>query len=133
MTTLLDSPALDKHRALVAVELEVLAKKFDRFGWDRDLGTDVHDRLLTDWMAALADYPLGEVQAACVASVLANPNKMPNEGHVKAQIIKARQKAVAAQPKPVAVDTPREPLNAAQKAEADDLVQGFARRAGGAQ
>lgn len=75
---------------MVAVELEVLAKKFDRFGWERDRGSAAHDRMLIDWMNALQDFPLGEVQAACQAAVLANPNKMPNEGHVRAEIMKAR-------------------------------------------
>ena len=100
LRTLLDSRSLDRHRALVAVELEVLAKKFDRFGWDRDLGTPAHDRLLMDWMDALCDYPLDEVQVACRAAVLDNPSKMPNEGHVKAQILKARAKVVVKSPEP---------------------------------
>ena len=34
---------------------------------------------------------------------------MPNEGHVKAEIIKARSKLVASQPKAVEPETPREP------------------------
>jgi len=97
---LLDSRSLDKHRALVAIELEVLAKKFDRFGWDRDLGTPAHDRLLIDWMDALCDYPLDEVRAACRVVVQGNPNKMPNEGHIKTQIVKARAKFVVKAPEP---------------------------------
>jgi hypothetical protein len=32
----LASQDLAKHRAMIAVELEVMAKKFDRFGWERD-------------------------------------------------------------------------------------------------
>ena len=84
---------------MVAVELEVLAKKFDRYGWERDRGSHAHDRLLSDWMKALQDYPLDEIQAACAQAVLSNPNKMPNEGHVRSAILTARAKAVAAQPK----------------------------------
>ena len=97
----LDSQSLDRHRAMVGFELEVLSKKVDRFGWDRDRETPAHNRLMLDWMDALQDYPLDEVQAACRAAVQANPNRMPNEGHVKAQIIAARAKVVAALPKPV--------------------------------
>lgn len=82
----------------MAVELEVLAKKFDRFGWDRDRGSMAHDRTLTDWMDALQDFPLDEVQAACRAAVLSNPNKMPNEGHVKSEIMKARAVKVSQVP-----------------------------------
>jgi hypothetical protein len=81
------------------MELEVMAKKFDRFGWDRGRGSYAQERQLTDWMAALQDYPLGEVQAACAQAVLSNPNKMPNEGHVRAAILSARSKAVASRPK----------------------------------
>ncbi|KAF0675093.1 hypothetical protein PMES_02614 [Profundibacterium mesophilum KAUST100406-0324] len=97
---------------MVAVELEVLAKKFDRFGWERDRGSAAHDRMLTDWMDALQDYPLDEIRAACRAAVLANPGKMPNEGHIAAQIIAARGKRVAALPKPAPVNEPRETLSA---------------------
>lgn len=79
---------------MVMTEMEVIAKKFDRFGWERDRGTATHDRLLEDWAEALCDYPLDEVRAACRAVVLENPRTMPNEGHVKAQIIKARAAAV---------------------------------------
>lgn len=84
----------------MAVELEVLAKKFDRFGWTRDMGTPAHDRIITDWMDALQDFPLNEIQAACRAAVEANPNRMPNEGHIRALVHKARAKQVRALPQP---------------------------------
>ena len=125
LSKLLGSQELAKHKATLAMELEVLAKKFDRFGWDRDRGSYAQERLLTDWMEALQDYPLSEVQAACAASVLSNPNKMPNEGHVKAQIIAARQKAVSAQPKPFKVTPERGPVSADMKARADDIASHF--------
>lgn len=85
-----DSRASAKHRAMVGFELEVLAKKFDRFGWNRDMGTPVHDRLITEWMDALQEFPLDEVRAACREAVLQNPNRMPNEGHVRAIILRRR-------------------------------------------
>jgi hypothetical protein len=84
---------------MVAVELEVLAKKFDRFGWDRDRGSAAHDRMITDWMDALHDYPLDEVRAACKAAVLESPNRMPNEGHIRAHILAARKRKVIGLPK----------------------------------
>ena len=121
----LDSQELAKHKATISMELEVLAKKFDRFGWDRDRGSYAQERQLTDWMNALQDYPLREVQAACAASVLSNPNKMPNEGHVKAKILAARRQATAAQPKPVAVTTERGAVSAEMKARADAKVAQF--------
>ncbi len=91
----LGSQDLAKHRAMVAIELEVLAKKMDRFGWERDRGSAIHDRLVTDWMDALQDFTLSEVRAACAAAVIANPNKMPNEGHVREQIMIERKRLVA--------------------------------------
>ncbi len=81
---------LAQHRAMVAVELEVLAKKMDRFGWERDRNSPAHDRIIVDWMDALQDYPLDEIRAACREAVKARPNSMPNEGHIVGEIMKAR-------------------------------------------
>ncbi len=92
----LDLQGLTKHRAMVALELEVLAKKCDRFGWERERGTAAHDRLIKDWILALQDFPLEEVQAACFAHIEADPDNMPNEGHIKALIIASRERAMKA-------------------------------------
>ena len=79
---------------MVALELEVLAKKYDRFGWDRDRNTPAHDRIVRDWMDALQDYPLDEVKEACRRMVLESPKHMPNEGHVISQLrVIRREKA----------------------------------------
>ena len=59
-----------------------MAKKLDRFGWDRDRGKPAHDRMVADWMDALQDYPLEEVQEACRVFTRRSPGKMPNEGHI---------------------------------------------------
>ena len=91
----LDWPDLDKHRAMVGVELEVIAKKVDRFGWDRDRGTLVHDRLVADWMDELEDYPLDEIKNACRAWLSKHSQKMPNEQDIKALIVSARAEMVA--------------------------------------
>lgn len=106
---------------MLGVELEVLAKKYDRFGWDRDRGKPAHDRIVADWMAALQDYPLDEVQKACAAAVLANPNRMPNEGHVLAQILEARREAVAKAP-PREVSEPEPTGNRMTAEEADRII-----------
>lgn len=104
------------------MELEYLAKKFDRFGWDRDRKNGMQDRLKLDWMDALQDYPLNEVQNACRLAVLENPNKMPNEGHIKAIVIRERGKLLAAAPKVEEFMPDRiEPSDDA-KARANDLV-----------
>lgn len=104
----LASPALTEHRAMLALELEVLSKKVDRFGWDRDRNSPAHDRLVIDWMDALQDYPLDEVRAACRAFIAGNPNKPPHEGHILALIDAARVKFLQdhARAKPPAPEPP---------------------------
>ena len=67
-----------------------MAKKMDRFGWERDRNSPAHDRIITDWMDALQDYPLDEIRNACREAVKARPNSMPNEGHIVNEIMKAR-------------------------------------------
>lgn len=89
--TSLESSTFKQHKAMVAVELEVLAKKFDRFGWDRDRGSHAQDRLIRDWIEALCNFPIEEITAACRAAVIKEPNKMPNEGHILACIMEARR------------------------------------------
>lgn len=90
LRTLLDSQALKAHRAMLAMELEVLAMKTDRFGWERERGNPIQDRLITDWMDTLQDYPLDEVQRGIVACLDARPGKMPNERDVLFQVHKIR-------------------------------------------
>lgn len=97
----LGSQDLAKHRAMLAMELEYLAKKYDRFGWERDRNTPAQDRQKLDFMDALQDYPLHEVRAACKAAVIAKPDRMPNEGHIVAQILKARKAHVQSIPRQV--------------------------------
>jgi len=103
---------------MVAVELEVLAKKFDRFGWDRDRGTMAQDRLLTDWMDALQDYPLNEVMAACRLAVIEDPKNMPNEGHILKHIREARREVMQAHKRalPPPPEPERKPMTAEQAA-----------------
>lgn len=65
-----------------------------------------HDRIITDWMDALQDYPLEEVKEACKAAVTAQPNRMPNEGHILSAIMEARKSKVAALPRPLPAPEP---------------------------
>lgn len=95
---------------MVAVELEVLAKKFDRFGWDRDRGSAAQDGMIRDWIEVLQDFPLDEVRDACRKAVIANPDRMPNEGHIRAEIMKARKMKVRALPPQPDADPPRPPI-----------------------
>lgn len=81
-----------------------MAKKMDRFGWERDRGSMVHDRIVTDWMDALQDFPLDEVKSACRAWVAKNPRRMPNEGDIRLEVMALRAEAArayqAARPRP---------------------------------
>lgn len=97
----------------------MLAKKFDRFGWDRDRGSIAHDRMLSDWMDALQDYALDEVQAACRQAVLDFPNKQPNEGHIRNLVMKQRGRY--AKPPEIVPDAMPEPT-VEQKARAAKIV-----------
>lgn len=119
LRTFLGSQELAKHRAMVAVELEVMAKKFDRFGWDRDRGSATHDRLIADWMDALQDYPLDEVQAACREWVKSNPRKMPNEGDILSKIQRRRNEAWQARKAqmPPEPESPKERMSANRASE----------------
>lgn len=129
----LGSQDLTKHRAMVAVELEVMAKKMDRFGWDRDRGSMAHDRIVSDWMDALHDFPLSEVKAACAAWVLSNPRKMPNEGDIRAEIQKARHQQWLARKETMPPEPEREAERVSKDAAARILEEaGFtAKRFGG--
>jgi hypothetical protein len=102
---------------MVAVELEVLAKKLDRFGWERDRNSAAHDRIVMDWMDALQDYPLDEIRAACRAAVLDRPNSMPNEGHIISKIMEARAAFVRSVKRQEPQEPPREKLSADRAAE----------------
>lgn len=125
----LASSDLAKHSAMVALELEILAKKFDRFGWDRDRGSAAQDAMIRDWIDALADFPLDEIRSACRAAVIDNPNRMPNEGHVRAKIMEARRAKVALLPKHVP-DPPRPRLTPdeldARRRSAQEIMARFA-------
>ncbi|WP_296763736.1 replicative helicase loader/inhibitor [Sediminimonas sp.] len=95
---------------MVALEQEVMAKKFDRFGWERDMGSPAHDRMITDWMDMLQDYPLHEVQAACRQWVANANRKMPTEGDILRLIKAERARRVAEFRR----NLPSEPPTAAQ-------------------
>lgn len=82
------------HRALVTAQKDVLANKYDRFGWARDRNAATREQLILDWIEALQDFPLSGIIAARRNHVRDNPNKVPNEGHICALIIEARNEAL---------------------------------------
>lgn len=114
-----------KHQAMVALELQVLSKKFDRFGWDREQGSAAQDALIRDWIEALCDFPVDEVRAACRAAVLENPNKMPNEGHVRAKIMEARRKVVERLPKPQEAERAPQSAEERRRVSEEEMAKHF--------
>ena len=53
-------------------------------------------------MDALQDFTLPEIDEACRAAVMANPDRCPNEGHIRGLILKERAAIRASLPKPAA-------------------------------
>lgn len=97
LTKSLGSRALQEHRAMVAMEMEILAKKTDRFGWERDRNTPAHDRLILDWMDALQDFPLDEIRLAIKAAMDEKPGRTLNEREVLFQVHKGRARQLLLQ------------------------------------
>ncbi|KZY51014.1 hypothetical protein A3734_06540 [Sulfitobacter sp. HI0054] len=100
--------------------MEAMMVKHDKFGWDR-LDAPLRKMIRMDWMDALQDYPLDEVRAACRQHTIEQPRKVPNEGDIKAIILRNRAKVVAALPKPVEPAKPR--ATAEQRARADEIIR----------
>jgi len=102
----------------------VLAKKFNRFGWERDSNTPAHDRVILDWIEALKDYPIDKIKNAIATTIREDPDKMPNEGHVYQQIIKARRQWMNQKSKTsnAMMDKPRI-VTAKQKCQANQIVK----------
>jgi hypothetical protein len=113
---------------MVAVELEVMAKKLDRFGWDRDRNSAAHDRLVRDWIAALQDYPLDEIQEACRQWVRQNPRKMCNEGDIRSLIDTARHDEWLKRKAEMPPEPPAPPKNKPTPEQANEILRqaGFA-------
>lgn len=127
LTKSLQPHDLDNHRAAVCLIMETMVRKHDKFGWDQ-MNAGMRKMIREDWLAALADYPVGEVRTACRKHTQELPNKVPNEGHILSQIINARRVFLASQPKPIEPAAAPRVVGDAQKAEAAELVRGFAVR-----
>lgn len=71
---------------------------------------------MADWIAALEDWPISEIQDALRQWVMENPSRRPNFGHIAAKLKEARGKAWAErkQPEPEPV---REPISKERAAE----------------
>lgn len=102
LTKSLTPQELDDHRADLCLVMEVMVRKYDKFGWDR-MADGMRKLIRLDWLDALQDYPLDEVRTACRIHTQEAPNKVPNEGHIKAIINRERAKVIAAQPRPTEV------------------------------
>lgn len=117
LTKSLGSRALQEHRAMVAMEMEILAKKTDRFGWERDRNTPAHDRLILDWMDALQDFPLDEVRLAIKAAMDEKPGRTLNEREVLFQVHKGRARQLLILKAKAKVPPPEDPERRTATAE----------------
>ena len=124
LTKSLPPQELDRHRADVCVVMESMVRKHDKFGWDQ-MNAGMRQMIREDWLAALSDYGVGELRTACRTHTQEMPNKVPNEGHIKAIILRHRSKAVAAQAKAVDPQAAPRIVDDAMKARADAIVAGL--------
>lgn len=133
LTKSLPPQELDKHRANVCMVMEVMVRKHDKFGWDQ-MNAGMRQMIREDWLAVLSDYPVDEVRGACRLHTQEQPNKVPNEGHIKAIIVRERGKVLAAMPRREVVEPRRPDPSADEKARVAQMVAelGAAKRAGGA-
>jgi uncharacterized protein (DUF1778 family) len=99
LTKSLPPSALERHKAALGLELEVLSRKLDRFGWDSMDGM-IRTRLRADWMNALADFTIDEVQDACREALRNKAKDALNEETIVGLIQAKRSRIVAALPKP---------------------------------
>lgn len=122
---------LDAHRKAIAFDVEVILDGY----WDKRPPEDVKAGILADWCDALEDWSGEQVLFALRKWRDENENKKPNPSHILSMLKEIRGRAEVARAKKASVEPSpeREPLNEAQKAEANDMVRSFARRAGGAQ
>lgn len=119
--------AAQENEALIAFELEVVSVKLDRFGWSA-LSQAMKDRLTADWVDVLGGYDAREVKRG-IADCLSSKPKTPNEYEVKAAIEAYRASAMRrAAPDPTPEPQAPRVVSAEQKASADAMVAGFARR-----
>ena len=99
LTKVLTPQELQSHVDLVGVRLELISRKYDRFGWD-NISAEVRSMLKADWNDKLMDYSIDEIDAAISQYVDDTKNKKAaHEGQIKAIIIANRQRVVASQPK----------------------------------
>lgn len=79
--------------------MEVVSVKVDRFGWGQ-MNDTLRKRLRQDWVDALQDFALVEVQDACKVALGGNPRDAVNEEKIKALVIADRARRLMAIPKP---------------------------------
>ncbi len=127
MTKSLSPQELDHHRAALGIELEVTSAKVDRFGWGK-MPDALRIRLRQDWMDALQDFTIDEVREACREALADSPRDAVNEQRIKALVIAARARRLAAIPKPPAPDlTDRRPDAETRARQARELLAKFNR------
>jgi len=113
---------LQSHASKVGLRLEIISRKYDRFGWDQ-ISDEVRTLLRADWTAALLNYSLDEIDAAITEYVNDTKNrKAAHEGQIKAIIVVNRQRVAASMPKYVKPEPERIQATAEQRQAIMDEV-----------
>lgn len=120
LTQSLTPPDLKAHRAGLGMLCEFLSRKHDRFGWDR-MSKQLRGEIIRDFLAALQNYPMDEVREAARECEADNPNRMPNEQHIRAKII-AKRGRISAMARARRVEE-QEPRQAADQEAAREIME----------
>jgi hypothetical protein len=112
---------------MIGLELEIISRKIDRYGWD-GINDHVRQRLLSDWIDALADFTLAEVKDAVNALLACAPKDAMNEQKVRSIVVANRDKRLAAIPKPADPEPPREIRDQAAKDRMAEVARSFTTR-----
>ena len=112
LTKSLTPSQYDKHSAEIVASVKACLGNY----WQAPEDRQADALRMADWIAALEDWPIAEIQDALREWVMENPSRRPNFGHISAKLKEKRGKAWAErkQPEPEPV---REPVSKERAAE----------------
>jgi len=87
------------------------------------MSEEIKTLLRADWIAALLDYSIEEIDRAIVDFTIERPDKCPNEGHIKKRIIANRGRDLLKQKPAPENDPERQPPTEAEKQRIKNLIE----------
>ena len=95
----------ERHSAQIVASVKACLRNY----WQAPSDAALAALEMTDWLSALEDWPVADVQDALRRWVLDHPNKRPNFGHISAALKAQRGKewATSLPPSPPTEPTPR--------------------------